>query len=307
MKKTFTTLLILLGCLLSANTLHSQELQCEIRVNSNKVQGSDKTIYQNLQTSLYDFINNTKFTEINFKQAEKIECSMLVDVKSRENNYFTAEINLALRRPVYKSNYSTPLFNYLDRKFVFEYNEGQTLDFNPNTFINDITSTIGFYVYVFLGLDFDSFSLNGGDPFFAIAENIAKTAPQPSDPKADNGWSTTGRQNRYALISEINSATYQPLRQFIYDYHRQGLDMMTEKQDQAREAILNSVIQLGNVYERNSMSYFLQLLVESKRDEIIQVFSQGDMKIRTEAANIMKTVDPSQSSRYDEMLQNKGY
>ena len=307
MKKTLTTLLILLGCLLSANTLQSQELQCDVRVNANKVEGSDKTIYQNLQNSLFEFINNTKFTEINFKQAEKIECSMLVDVKSRENNYFTAEINLALRRPVYKSNYSTPLFNYLDRKFVFEYNEGQTLDFNPNTFINDITSTIGFYVYVFLGLDFDSFSLNGGDPFFAIAENIAKTAPQPSDPKADNGWSTTGRQNRYALISEINSATYQPLRQFIYDYHRQGLDMMTEKQDQAREAILNSVIQLGNVYERNSMSYFLQLLVESKRDEIIQVFSQGDMKIRTEAANIMKTVDPSQSSRYDEMLQNKGY
>ena len=307
MKKTLTILLILLGCLLSANTLQSQELQCDVRVNANKVEGSDKTIYQNLQNSLFEFINNTKFTEINFKQAEKIECSMLVDVKSRENNYFTAEINLALRRPVYKSNYSTPLFNYLDRKFVFEYNEGQTLDFNPNTFINDITSTIGFYVYVFLGLDFDSFSLNGGDPFFAIAENIAKTAPQPSDPKADNGWSTTGRQNRYALISEINSATYQPLRQFIYDYHRQGLDMMTEKQDQAREAILNSVIQLGNVYERNSMSYFLQLLVESKRDEIIQVFSQGDMKIRTEAANIMKTVDPSQSSRYDEMLQNKGY
>ena len=307
MKKTLTTLLILLGCLLSASTLQSQELQCDVRVNANKVEGSDKSIYQNLQTSLYEFINNTKFTEINFKQAEKIECSMLVDVKSRENNYFSAEINLALRRPVYKSNYSTPLFNYLDRKFVFEYNEGQTLDFNPNTFINDITSTIGFYVYVFLGLDFDSFSPNGGDPFFAIAENIAKTAPQPSDPKADNGWSTTGRQNRYALISEINSATYQPLRQFIYDYHRQGLDMMTEKQDQAREAILNSIIQLGNVYERNSMSYFLQLLVESKRDEIIQVFSQGDMKIRTEAANIMKTVDPSQSSRYDEMLQNKGY
>ena len=307
MKKTFTTLLILLGCLLSANTLHSQELQCDIRVNSNKVQGSDKTIYQNLQTSLYDFINNTKFTEINFKQAEKIECSMLVDVKSRDNNYFTAEISLALRRPVYKSSYSTPLFNYIDRKFVFEYNEGQTLDFNPNTFISDVTSTIGFYVYLFLGLDFDSFSPNGGDPFFAIAENIAKTAPQPSDPKADNGWSSTGRQNRYALISEINNAAYQPLRQFLYDYHRQGLDVMSEKQEQGREAILGAIVQLRNVYERNSMSYFLQLIVESKRDEIIQIFSQGDMKVRTEVSNIMKAIDPSQSSRYDEMLQNKGF
>ena len=307
MKKTLTTLLILLGCLLSASSLQSQELQCDVRVISNKVEGSDKTIYQNLQNSLYEFINNTKFTEINFKQAEKIECSMLVDVKSRDNNYFSAEINLALRRPVYKSNYSTPLFNYIDRKFYFEYTDGQTLDFNPNTFINDITSTIGFYVYVFLGLDFDSFSPNGGDPFFAIAENIAKTAPQPSDPKADNGWSTTGRQNRYALINEINNATYQPLRQFIYDYHRQGLDVMSEKQEQGREAILGAIMQLRSVYERNSMSYFLQLLVESKRDEIIQVFSQGNMKVRTEAANVMKAIDPSQSSRYDEMLQNKGY
>ncbi len=307
MKKTLTTLLILFGCLLSASSLQSQELQCDVRVISNKVEGSDKTIFQNLQNSLYEFINNTKFTEINFKQAEKIECSMLVDVKSRDNNYFSAEINLALRRPVYKSNYSTPLFNYIDRKFYFEYTDGQTLDFNPNTFINDITSTIGFYVYVFLGLDFDSFSPNGGDPFFAIAENIAKTAPQPSDPKADNGWSTTGRQNRYALINEINNATYQPLRQFIYDYHRQGLDVMSEKQEQGREAILGAIMQLRNVYERNSMSYFLQLLVESKRDEIIQVFSQGDMKVRTEAANVMKAIDPSQSSRYDEMLQNKGY
>ena len=304
MKKTLTTLLILLGCLLGTNTLHSQELQCDVRVSANKVQGTDKTIYQNLQTSLYEFVNNTKFTEINFKQAEKIECSRLVDVKSREGDNFTAEINLALRRPVYKSNYSTPLFNYIDRKFFFEYTDGQALDFNPNTYISNLTSAIGFYVYVFLGLDFDSFSPNGGDPFFAIAETIASAAPQ--DPGSDNGWNSTGRQNRYALISEINNATYQPLRQFIYDYHRQGLDVMSEKQEQGREAILNAIMQLQSVHERNSMSYFLQLLVESKRDEIIQVFSQGDMKVRTEAANVMKAIDPSQSSRYDAMLQNNG-
>ena len=302
MKKTL--LFIILGCLLGANALYAQELLCDVRVNANKVEGSDKSIYQNLQTSLYEFINNTKFTEINFKQAEKIECSMLVDVKSREGDYFSAEINLALRRPVYKSNYSTPLFNYIDRKFVFEYTDGQTLDFNPNTYISNLTSTIGFYVYVFLGLDFDSFSPNGGDPFFAIAETIANTAPQEAG--SENGWSSTGRQNRYALISEINNATYQPLRQFIYDYHRQGLDLMAEKPEVGREAILNSITHLRSVYERNSMSYFLQLLIESKRDEIIQVFSQGDMKFRTEASNLMKAIDPSQSSRYDEMLQNKG-
>ena len=304
MKRAFATLLITLGYLLSFNSIQAQELQCDVRVTSNKVQGSDKTIYQNLQNSLYEFINNTKFTEINFRQAEKIECSMLVDVVSREGNYFTAEINLALRRPVFKSSYNTPMFNYIDRKFYFEYTDGQTLDFNPNTYISNITSTIGFYVYLFLGLDFDSFSPNGGDPFFAIAETLAHTAPQ--DPGNENGWSSTGRQNRYAIISDINNSTNQPLRQFLYDYHRNGLDIMAEKPDQAREAMFNAIAQLQSIYERNPMCYFLQLIIESKRDEIIQVFSQGDMKIRTGVANIMKTIDPSQTSRYDNMLQNTG-
>ena len=303
MKKALSTLMIL-ACLLMVNILRAQELQCEVRVSSNKVEGSDKTLYQNLQTSLYEFINNTKFTEINFRQAEKIECSMLVDVTNREGNYLTAEISLALRRPVFKSNYSTPLFNYIDKRFYFEYTDGQSLDFNPNNYISNLTSTIGFYVYIFLGLDFDSFSPNGGDPFFAIAENIANSAPQEAG--SDNGWSSTGRNNRYAIISDINNQSYQPLRQFLYDYHRNGLDVMAEKPEQGREAILGALAHLQNVYERNSMCYFLQLIVESKRDEIIQVFSQGEMKIRTEAANIMKAIDPSQSSRYDAMLQNKG-
>lgn len=304
MKRLFATLFIALGGLLSFNAIQAQELQCDVRVSSNKVQGSDKTIYQNLQTSLYEFINNTKFTEINFRQAEKIECSMLVDVLSREGNYFTAEISLALRRPVYKSSYNTPMFNYIDRKFYFEYTDGQTLDFNPNTYISNITSTVGFYVYLFLGLDFDSFSPNGGDPFFKIAEIIAQTAPQ--DPGSENGWSSTGRQNRYAIISDINDPTNQPLRQFLYDYHRNGLDMMAEKPDQGRESMFNAIAYLQSIYERNPMCYFLQLLIESKRDEIIQVFSQGEMKIRTEVANIMKTIDPSQTSRYDDMLKNTG-
>ncbi|MCR5659011.1 MAG: DUF4835 family protein [Bacteroidales bacterium] len=305
MKRAFSVLLILFGFMTSVNGLKAQELQCNVRVTSNKVEGSDKTIYQNLQSALNEFVNNTKFTEINFKTAERIECSMLVDVKSREGDYFSAEISLALRRPVYKSSYNTPMFNYIDRKFFFEYTDGQALDFNPNTYISNITSTIGFYVYLFLGMEFDSFSPNGGDPFFSIAETIANAAPQEAG--NENGWNSSGRQNRYAIISEINNQTYQPLRQFLYNYHRLGLDVMAEHPDQGRDAILGALVLLQNVYERNSMCYFLQLIVESKRDEIIQVFSQGEQKVRVEASNIMKAIDPSQSSRYDTMLQNQGY
>ena len=305
MKRALSVIFILFGILMTVNGLKAQELQCNVRVNSNKVEGSDKTIYQNLQNAINEFINNTRFTDINFKPAERIECSMLVDVKTREGDYFSADINLALRRPVYKSNYNTPMFNYIDRKFFFEYTDGQALDFNPNTYISNITSTLGFYVYLFLGMEFDSFSPNGGDPFFDIAETIANAAPQEAG--NENGWNSTGRQNRYAIISEINNSTYQPLRQFLYQYHRQGLDVMAEHPDQGREAILSSLTLLQGIYERNSMCYYLQLLVESKRDEIIQVFSQGEQKIRVEASNIMKTIDPSQSSRYDAMLQGPSY
>ena len=291
--------------MLTTNGLKAQEMQCNMRVISNKVEGSDKTIYQNLQTAVNEFVNNTKFTEINFKSAERIECSMLIDIKSREGDYFTAEINLGLRRPVYKSSYNTPMFNYIDRKFYFEYTDGQALDFNPNTYISNVTSTLGFYVYLMLGLEFDSFSPNGGDPFFEMAETVANAAPQEAG--SDNGWSSSGRQNRYAIINDINNQAYQPLRDFLYIYHRQGLDVMAEHPDQGREAIVNALHNLQSVYERNSMCYFLQLLTETKRDEIVQIFSQGEQKVRTEVANIMKTIDPSQSSRYDAMLQGPSY
>ena len=295
-------LLILISVFCLGSLAKAQELQCEVRVNSSQVSGSDKTIYQSLQTALYEFINNTKFTEINFRQNEKIECSILIDITAREGNYFSGEINVALRRPVYKTNYNSPLFNYVDRKFTFEYMDGQSLDFSPTTYISDLSSTIGFYVYLMLGLDFDSFSPLGGTPFYDICNQITQSAPQNESP----GWSSTGRQNRYALINEITNTTYEPLRQFIYTYHRQGLDVMSEKPEDGAEAILNSLGNLQGIYDRNSMSYFLQLIIESKRDEIIQVFSEGNMKYRTEASNIMKAIDPSQSSRYDAMLQNPG-
>ena len=302
MKKTLIVLfLVLVG--ISTLPVKAQELKCEVRVNSTQVEGSDKTVFQSLQTALYEFLNNTKFTDINFRQNEKIECSILVNIKSRDNDYMTGEINIALSRPVYKTNYNSPMFNYIDRKFYFEYMDGQPLDFNPNSY-NPLTSTIAYYVYVLLGLDFDSFSLYGGDPFFAMAESIANSAPQ--DPGTDNGWNSTGRQNRYTLISDINNQSYRPLRQFIYEYNRLGLDVMSEKPDEGREVILNSLSHLQRVYERNSMCFFLQLLIESKRDEIIQVFSQGSQKEKTLASNTMKAIDPSQSSKYDAILQNPG-
>ncbi|MBO4328995.1 MAG: DUF4835 family protein [Bacteroidales bacterium] len=301
MKRTLASLLALLCLFLAGNTMRAQELKCEIRINSNQLPGTDKTVYQNLQTALYEFVNNTKWTGVNFKTQERIECTMGITLKERTgSDSYVAEINMALRRPCYKASYTTPLFNYLDQKFYFDYTDGQPLDFSPSTHISDLTSTMAFYVYLFLGLDFDSFSLNGGAPFFEAAQQVVNNAQSSSQP----GWKAMdSNKNRYWLAENLTNNSYAPLHQFLYEYHRLGLDVMSEKPDEGRAAILNALEHLQTVYESHPTCFFLQLIVESKRDEIIQVFSEGSQQEKTKASNIMKQIDPSKSSQYDAILQ----
>ena len=298
MKRLFVITIL---CMFFTNIVAAQELKCDIQINSNQVAGSDKTVFQNLQTALYEFINNTKWTNVNFKTTEKIECSIAITIKERSDaSTFSGELNMALRRPCYKASYTTPMLNYLDQKFTFEYTDGQPLDFSLNTHMSDLTSTIAFYVYMFLGLDFDSFSLNGGAPYFDAAQQIVNNAQSSSQV----GWKAfDGNKNRYWLAENLTNNSYAPLHQFLYEYHRLGLDVMSEKPDQGRAAILKSLEYLQAIHSTYPTCFFLQLIVEAKRDEIINVFSQGSQKEKTEAVNIMKQIDPAQSSNYDAILQ----
>ncbi|MCR4848967.1 MAG: DUF4835 family protein [Bacteroidales bacterium] len=288
-------------CMFLTNMVAAQEMKCDIRINSSQVAGTDKTVFQNLQTALYEFINNTKWTNINFKTAEKIECSISITIKERtDSNTFSGELNMALRRPCYKASYTTPMLNYVDQKFTFEYTDGQPLDFSLSTHMSDLTSTIAFYVYMFLGLDFDSFSQNGGSPFFEAAQQIVNNAQSSSQ----QGWKAfDGNKNRYWMVENMTNNSYAPLHQFFYEYHRLGLDVMSEKPDEGRAAILRSLGYLQAVHASYPTCFFLQLIVEAKRDEIVNVFSQGSQQEKTQATNIMKEIDPAQSSIYDAILQ----
>ena len=300
MKRLFVSVIVAV-CVFLSNMAAAQELKCDIRVNSNQVSGTDKTVFQNLQTALYEFINNTKWTNINFKTAEKIECSIAITIKERtDSNSFSGELNMALRRPCYKASYTTPMLNYVDQKFSFEYTDGQPLDFSLNTHMSDLTSTIAFYVYMFLGLDFDSFSLNGGAPFFEAAQQIVNNAQSSSQA----GWKAfDGNKNRYWMAENMTNNSYAPLHQFLYEYHRLGLDVMSEKPDEGRAAILQSLHNLQTIHQSYPTCFFLQLMIEAKREEIINVFSQGSPKEKTEAVNLMKEIDPAQSSTYETILQ----
>jgi hypothetical protein len=300
MKRTLLSILIL-GMMLWAMPLHAQELKCDIRVNTNQVSGTDRTVFQNMQTALYEFINNTKWTNINFKTTEKIECSIAITIKERSGTEsYTADLNMALRRPCYKASYTTPILNYVDQHFYFDYMDGQPLDFSINTHMSDLTSTLAFYVYMFLGLDFDSFSLNGGAPFFEAAQKVVSNAQSSSQP----GWKAfDGNRNRYWLAENMNNTAYAPLHQFLYQYHRLGLDVMSEHPDEGRAAILQALENLQTVYNSYPTCFVLQLIIEAKRDEIINVFSEGTQQEKTKASNIMKQIDPSKSSQYDAILQ----
>ena len=281
---------------------NAQEIKCDIRINSSQIAGTDKHVFENLQSALYEFVNGTKWTNAKFKQAEKIECSIAITLKERtSSDSYSGEINMALRRPTYKASYTTPMFNYVDTRFNFTYADGQQLDFNPNTYMSDLTSTIGFYIYMFLGYDFDSFSPNGGENFYAIAESIVNSAQNTNE----SGWLSTTRQNRYWLVENMRNNALQPLRQFLYEYHRTGLDIMSEKPDEGRANICNALQYLQTVYEKDPTCFYLRLLVETKRNEIIQVFSEGTQQEKTKAVNIMKAIDASKANEYDAILTGK--
>ena len=301
MKRSFVSFITVI-CMLFANIAAAQELKCDIAINSSQVSGSDKSVYESMQTALYEFINNTKWTNINFKTVEKIECSIVINIKERtDSDSFSGEINMALRRPCYKASYTTPILNYLDQKFTFSYMDGQPLDFSMNTHMSDLTSTIAFYIYMFLGLDFDTFSLEGGKPFFDAAQQIVNNAQSSTQV----GWKAfDGNKNRYWLAENITNNSYAPLHKFMYEYHRLGLDVMSEKPDEGRAAILKSLEYLQAVYNTYPTCFLLQLITEAKRDEIINVFSEGSQQEKKEAVNIMKQIDPSKSSQYDAIMES---
>ena len=303
MKKAILILFLMSGMMLKPALLSAQEFLCDIRVTAPTIEGTDRRVFEALQQSLYDFMNNRKWSNVNIKNPERIECSILLTLKERvSSDEFKGTLNVVLRRPVYKSSYNTILLNYVDENFQFRYIESQPLDFIENTYSSSLTSTIAFYAYMFLGLDFDSFSLYGGDPFYQAAEaivNAAQNAPE-------RGWKAfDGNKNRYWIVENMRNPAYRPLRQFLYEYHRMGLDLMSEKPDEGRAAIGNTLAYLEQVWRDRPGLLFLQLILDAKRDEIINIYSQGSPQEKTKAVNIMREIDPANASKYEKILAPK--
>jgi hypothetical protein len=297
MYKVFILLILSLFML----TAQSQEFLCNVEVSSQQIQGSDRRIYETMRNAIYEFMNNRNWTNYNFKSNERIECSILINVTERPSpDYFRCDMTLALRRPVFNSSFNSVLFNYIDKDIEIEYIENQPLDFSAGMFSSNLTSILAYYAYIMLGLDFDSFMLNGGNSYYEAALNIVNTAQNENY----TGWkSSENTKNRFWLLENITNPSYAGFRSFYYEYHLKGLDVMYEFPEKGREAILSSLGYLQKIKQSRPGLLFLQIIADSKRDELVNVFSEGLATEKSAAVKILNEIDPANAMTYQKILQ----
>jgi len=297
-KKILILILVTLPVLLSA-----QEFICQVQVNAPQVEGSERKVFQTLQQSIYEFVNNRKWTNYVYRPEERIECSMMITITDRlSSEQFKGKINVVLQIPVYKTSYNTTILNYLDKDFDFRYVEFEPLEYNDDVFTSNLTSVIAYYVYVFLALDADSYSKFGGTPYFEKARSVVNAAQNAPE----RGWKAfESLRNRYWLVDNMLNGAYSSLREGIYQYHRLGLDIMSDNIDLGRSAINDCLENFQRAGREKPGLFTLQLMMDAKRDELINVYSSASPMDKTRAVNIMKELDPSNSSRYQQILQQQ--
>lgn len=298
MKKAF----LLLAVLLISITMKAQDFQCQVSINSQKISGTNYERYNALQQELYKFVHERKWCQYNLKINERFEGAIVLNLESQSGDNITASMMIQLQRIVYKSNYKSPLLNFQDKTVQFTYTDGQTLEYVENSNLNQLTSLLAFYLNFFLGMQFDSFELNGGAPYFTKAQNIVSLCQNGVEP----GWKPfeSGQANRYWLMENLTNTSYSKFHDFFYQYHRLGLDVMSESPDAGRAAILESLRLLQQVNSQRSGLYMMQIITQSKYQEIIEIFKEGAPSEKTQVVAIMKQIDPANASRYDVITQS---
>lgn len=275
----------------------AQELRCNIQVNSSQIQGTNKQVFQTLQTAIYEFMNNTAWTNHVFTIEERIECNVLINLTDHSGDEFNGSIQIQSRRPVYNTSYSTTLLNFKDDDMRFRYVEFEPLEFSINEHRSNLTSLLAYYAYIIIGLDYDSFSLLGGTAFFQKAEQIVSNAQN----SPDKGWKAfESRKNRYWLVENLLNDQYKPLREFIYRYHRLGLDVMSSKEASGRAEIAENLELLQKVYRQKPDPYMFlfDLLMSAKADELVNIFSESFMAEANRVYDILSEIDASRSDKY---------
>ncbi|MCD8413233.1 DUF4835 family protein [Tenacibaculum finnmarkense] len=291
--RKFFFLIFILSAVFS---LQSQELNALVTINTDKIQSSNKQVYQTLQKSITAFINETQWTTKTFKQQERINCAFTIIISEQNSNNFTASLQIQATRPVYNSSYATPILNINDTNFNFKYSEFAPLIFNPNTYDSNLVSTIAFYVYTILGIDADTFALKGGTDYFKTAENVMLQAQS----SGESAWQNKiGKQNRFALIDGFLSSKFSPLRTIFYEYHRKGFDNFSADKELAKQTIQKNVIALEKLHNISIGNYMIRVFLDAKADEISNVFSDGKPAKNTQKMlSVLNKIAPTYKDKW---------
>jgi hypothetical protein len=281
------------------------ELHATVRVSTPQLQKNDRRVFDQLETSLRDFLNTTKWTQDAYEQDERIKCSFILTISEEgDNNSFRAELAVQSTRPVFGSAYETALISHLDKDVVFTYEQNQPIEFLVDATDNqNISALFAFYAYVIIGLDYDSYSLNGGEPYFLTAQQIV-TNIQNSSANNSPGWrpSDGGKnRNRYWIMENLLNPRLKPYRAAMYNYHRKGLDMFTTDMDGAKAVILQTLEEVDKANTAYFNAMIVQMFSNAKRDELIEMFKVAGKPQKERVIQIMSKIDPSNSPRYREI------
>ncbi len=275
-----------------------QEINCDVQINSERATTTNTKIIQSLKISITDFVNKTQWTDKKFTNQEKLQCSFFINISEVNGNLFNASIQLNASRPIYNSNYSSPIINFNDKEFSFEYIEFQNMFFNSNNFDSNLTAVLAFYSYMILGIDADSFTLNGGSKYYEKALGIVNLAQNSGFAGWDAGKSLI---NRYYMVNDILNNTYDTMRKTIYNYHSSGLDVMAEDTYGGKLEIKNAIENLEILHKTRPNSLWMRLFIDAKSDEIVQIFSGGPVLEINKMVNNLNNFSPSNSNNWSKL------
>jgi hypothetical protein len=304
----FKQVLFIIILIFAIFEMEGQELQAKINVNASRVGSqTDKKVFQTLQSALNTFLNNRKWTTETFQSNEKVVCNFLLNIsEASSDNVYKASLTIQAARPVYNSSYDSPLVNFIDDAVVFKYVEYQPVEFNENRvsgsdpLVANLTAVLAYYVDIILGMNFDSFSLRGGDPYFQKAQNIVTNAPDSRDIA---GWrSFDGQRNRYWLADNLTNSKYAILHDAIYSYYRLGMDNMYDNETEAANAILNTLNFLNNINTENPNSMGVQFFFQGRARELVGVFKKASPDEKSRALEMLSKMDISNANYYKQEL-----
>ncbi|MBD1261242.1 DUF4835 family protein [Maribacter polysiphoniae] len=289
--------LVVLIFIFSLVTVSAQELNCVVTVNSDQVSQTNQQIFETLERSLNDFVNKTKWTNRIYKENERVNAQMFITITEYESNRFKGNIQIQSSRPVFNTSYETPIFNYKDNQFSFEYIEFQPLVYNENVFESNLVSVTAYYAYLILGLDADTFSLEGGTEYFRKAQNIVTQAQSSSS----LGWSQSTDRSRFELVDNLMSNTYREYRVAMYNYHRKGIDILADNNSTGKQVIAGTLNLFETMIKRRPNAFLISTFFDAKSDEIRNIFSDGPKVDIIKLKETLNRIAPLYSSTWNEI------